>query len=196
MAENTDHDALVMQLLEFVPNATPEQATRYLSANNWELESAAASLMADVEEAEDDAEADTTVPAAAASSAAAAAPPSYTGPRTLDGRPAPASASSSSSKKPQPKKRGLATLSSLGGGGGGHGHDHDDDDSDEDDDGRDPRDTYAGGEKSGLAVQDPNNRRSNPQRILDDLLAKARSLVLPASLCPDTWVCMDARVHN
>lgn len=167
MAGETDHDTLVLQLLEFVPNATPEQATQYLSANNWDLDAAAASLMADAEEAEDDATAD------AGPSSSSAAPPGYTGPRTLDGRPAPggSSAPSSSANKPPPKKRGLATLSSLG--GGSHGHDHDDDDSDDDDD--DPhRDTYAGGEKSGLAVQDPNSK-SGAQRILDDLLAKARS---------------------
>ncbi|KAK6067131.1 SEP domain-containing protein [Seiridium cupressi] len=169
MAGDADHDTLVLQLLEFVPNATPEQATQYLSANNWDLDAAAASLMADAEEAEDDA----TTEAGPASSSAA--PASYTGPRTLDGRPAPgyAASSSSSAKKAQPKKKGLATLSSLG---GGHGHDHDDDDSDdEDDDPHGPRDTYAGGEKSGLAVQDPNSNKSNAQRILDDLLAKARS---------------------
>jgi UBX domain-containing protein 1 len=179
MAGNVDQDALVLQLLEFVPNATPEQATQYLSANDWDLDGAAASLMADIDEAEDDAAADTAPQASAASASASAsasqpAPPEYTGPRTLDGRPAPAYAgsSSSASKKPQPKKKGLATLSSLGGGG----HDHEDDDSDEDyDDAHAPRDTYAGGEKSGLALQDPNNRSSDPQRIINDLLAKAKS---------------------
>lgn len=166
MAGEPNQDALVLQLLEFVPNATPEQATQYLSANNWDLDAAAASLMADAEEAEDDAAAE------AAPSSSAAAPPGYTGPRTLDGRPAPgySGSSGSSAKKTQPKKKGLATLSSLGGGG----HDHDDDDSDDDDD--DPhRDTYAGGEKSGLAVQDPNSANRDPKRLLDDLLAKARS---------------------
>ncbi|KAH8664716.1 hypothetical protein BX600DRAFT_512718 [Xylariales sp. PMI_506] len=182
MADSIDHDALVLQLLEFVPNATPEQATQYLSANNWDLDAAAASLMADAEEAEDDATAD--VPT---SSTSAAAPPGYTGPRTLDGRPAPSQSGSSSRKsQSQPKKKGLATLSSLGGGGHGHGHDHEDDDSDEEyDDARGPRDTYAGGEKSGLAVQDPS-QRSNPQRILDDLLAKARSQApRPEAASPD-----------
>lgn len=175
MAGEADHDTLVLQLLEFVPNATPEQATQYLSANDWDLDAAAASLMADAEEAEDDA----TTEAGPASSSAA--PAGYTGPRTLDGRPAPGYSSSSASQasKKQPKKKGLATLSSLG--GGGHGHDHDDDDSDDDDDDvNGPRDTYAGGEKSGLAVQDPNSTKSNAQRILDDLLAKARSYV---SIC-------------
>lgn len=182
MAGNVDQDALVLQLLEFVPNATPEQASQYLSANNWDLDGAAASLMADIDEAEDDATADTAplMPAAAASASASGAasqqaPPEYTGPRTLDGRPAPAysGSSASASKKPQPKKKGLATLSSLG---GGHGHDHEDDDSDEDyDDANGPRDTYAGGEKSGLALQDPNKGPSDPQRIINDLLAKAKS---------------------
>jgi UBX domain-containing protein 1 len=169
MAGDADHDALVMQLLEFVPSATPEQATQYLSANNWELDAAAASLMADAEEAEDDANTE------AGPATSSAAPPEYTGPRTLDGRPAPgySTSSVSSAKKAQPKKKGLATLSSLA---SGHGHDHDDDDSDDDDDDpKGPRDTYAGGEKSGIAVQDPNSNKSNAQRILDDLLAQARS---------------------
>jgi UBX domain-containing protein 1 len=162
MAGNTDHETLVLQLLEFVPSATSEQAAEYLSAHNWDLDAAAASLMADQEEA------------ASGSASTSAAPADYTGPRTLDGRPAPGySSSGGSSKKPEPKKRGLATLSSLG--GGAHGQENDDDDSeDEDDDQRGGRDTYAGGEKSGLAVQDPS-QRSNPQRILDDLLAQARS---------------------
>lgn len=172
MSGSSDHEALVLRLLEFVPSATTDQAAQYLSANNWDLDAAAASLMADLEEADDEA----AGPASAtASGSAAAAPADYTGPRTLDGRPAPgySGSSGSSSKKTQPKKKGLATLSSLG--GGAHGQENDDDDSEDDDeDQRGGRDTYAGGEKSGLAVQDPS-QRSNPQRILDDLLAQARS---------------------
>lgn len=96
----------------------------------------------------------------------------WTGPRTLDGRPAPqaipTTSSSSSSKRP-PKKKGLATLSSIT---GGHAHDHDDDNDENDGDDL-HRDTYAGGEKSGLAVQDPN-QRSDPRRMINDLLAKAK----------------------
>lgn len=174
MASDADHETLVLRLLEFVPNATPEQATQYLSANSWDLDAAAASLMADAEEAEEDATTEAGPASSSATAGSAPAPAGYTGPRTLDGRPAPnySSSSASSAKKTQPKKKGLATLSSLG--GGGHGHDHDDDDSEDDED--DPhRDTYAGGEKSGLAVQDPNSSKSNAQRILDDLLAKAKS---------------------
>jgi UBX domain-containing protein 1 len=167
-----DHESLALQLTEFVPQATLEQARQYLEANNWELDAAAASLMADLEEADVGATApeptSTTQPAA----------PEYTGPRTLDGRPAPqaATASSSRSSKPQQKKKGLATLSSLGGGDQTHDHDDDDDDDDEDDDERGPRDTYAGGEKSGLALQDPNKRSATDQKkIIKDLLKQAKS---------------------
>lgn len=97
--------------------------------------------------------------------------PAYTGPRTLDGRPAPQYASTSSastSKKPQ-KKRGLATLSSLA--GNDHEDDEDEDDDDEED-GKGPRDLFAGGEKSGLAVQDPH---SNAQKVIKDIIAKAKA---------------------
>ncbi|KAI2463977.1 SEP-domain-containing protein [Annulohypoxylon bovei var. microspora] len=163
MASSVDHDALTSELMGMT-GASTEQATQYLSANNWDLAGAAQAFFADEEE-EDGTGVPLENPGAASSS-------SYTGPRTLDGRPAPQAipTTSSSSKRP-PKKKGLATLSSLG---GGHGHDHDDDD----DDGEDEdihRDTYAGGEKSGLAVQDPNQRSTDPRRILNDLLAKAKS---------------------
>lgn len=60
-------------------------------------------------------------------------------------------------------------MSSLGADNDEHeGHDHDDDD-----DEPAHRDTYAGGEKSGLAVQDPN-QRTDPRRIINDLLSKAK----------------------
>lgn len=65
-------------------------------------------------------------------------------------------------------------MSSLG---GGHNHDDDDDDDDEDDDDerRGPRDLFAGGEKSGLAVQDPSQRSSDPRRLVNDIVAKAKA---------------------
>src|SRR5436190_17946238 len=81
----------------------------------------------------------------------------YTGPRTLAGDPAPqtkplgAEPSSSSSSSALPRKGGYATLSDLG-------HSHDDDE--EDDDGK-PPDLFAGGEKSGLAIQDPKMDAKN-----------------------------------
>ena len=79
--------------------------------------------------------------------------------RTLDGssvpQPIPTTSSfpPASSKAPAQRKM-FATLGDLG--GGGHGHDHDDDDDDDDDD---PHDLFTGGEKSGLAVQNPDDIR-------------------------------------
>ncbi|KAI1372846.1 SEP-domain-containing protein [Hypoxylon crocopeplum] len=155
MESSVDHDALTSELMAMT-GASTEQATQYLSASNWDLAAAAQAFFADEEEEE--------VPESSV-------PANWTGPRTLDGRPVfdSPSTASSSSKRP-PKKKGLATLSSLG---GGHAHDHDDGDDDEEDD-ENHRDTYAGGEKSGLAVQDPN-QRTDPRRIINDLLAKAKS---------------------
>ena len=113
-------------------------------------------------------------------------PAPYTGPRTLDGRPAPASIPTvgSSSSAPPKKKGGFATLGSLNQGGpsgghAGHGHAHDDDDDSSDEDfqpGEEPRDLFAGGEKSGLAVQDP--ARNDPRKVVNDILKKARAYVL------------------
>ncbi|KAF2966190.1 hypothetical protein GQX73_g7401 [Xylaria multiplex] len=160
-----DHDALTSQFIE-TTGASVDQATQYLTASNWDVLVAAQSYFADEDE-EVNAAAEA---GASASSSSSAAPPDYTGPRTLDGRPAPQAIPtiSSSSSKPPQKKKGLATLSSLG---GGHTHDHDGHHDDEDDA---HRDTYAGGEKSGLAVQDPN-QRADPRRIINDLLSKAKS---------------------
>jgi UBX domain-containing protein 1 len=120
-------------------------------------------------------------------------PEPYTGPRTLDGRPAPASIPTvgSSSSAPPKKKGGFATLDSLGqppaGGHAGHGHAHDDDDDSDDEDfepGEEPRDLFAGGEKSGLAVQDPSNRdRNDPRKVVNDILKKARAYVIPTLSC-------------
>lgn len=105
----------------------------------------------------------------------------YTGPRTLDGRPAPQASGSSSraARKPatQPKKKGIATLGSLG--GSSHQHDDDDDgsdddyDDDDDDEGR--GNLFAGGEKSGLAVQDPQKQEGGSRKLIGDILAKAKA---------------------
>lgn len=104
-------------------------------------------------------------------------PADYTGPRTLDGRPAPTSAiptvgSSSRSTKKAPPRGGIATLGSISQQDDGHGHGHDDDDS-EDENGQ-PRDLFAGGEKSGLAVQDPRGPR-DPKKIVNELIKKAQA---------------------
>ncbi|EGS17579.1 uncharacterized protein CTHT_0069140 [Thermochaetoides thermophila DSM 1495] len=105
----------------------------------------------------------------APSSSAPVTGPEYTGPRTLDGRPAPEYArapTTSSAKKPQ-KRTGIATLSSLS------RRDEEDDGDDDDDEGRGP--LFAGGEKSGLAVQDPSQRSSDPRRLINDIVAKAKA---------------------
>ncbi len=111
-------------------------------------------------------------------------PEQYTGPRTLDGRPAPQaipSVGSSSRSVPSKKRGGIATLSSMAPSGSHAGHGHDDDDDDDDDDyepDEQPRDLFAGGEKSGLAVQDPSNRdRNDPRKVVNDILKKARAYV-------------------
>ncbi|KAL1841913.1 hypothetical protein VTJ49DRAFT_6435 [Mycothermus thermophilus] len=157
-----DHDTLISNFCELT-GASAQQATEYLSSSNWDIDSAVTSYYADMDEG--DQQAPAPVPG-----------PEYTGPRTLDGRPAPqyaTSSSSSAAKKPQ-KRTGLATLSSLRS-GPSHDHSDDDDDYDDDDERRGPRDLFAGGEKSGLAVQDPAQRSSDPRRLINDIVAKARS---------------------
>ncbi|CAG7557935.1 unnamed protein product [Fusarium equiseti] len=158
------------QIVEFagLSGASPEEARQYLEAHNWDLAEASNAWFRD---AEDDNRDTSTAPAPA--------PDTYTGPRTLDGRPAPEAARSSQparkSAPSQQRKTGIATLGSLG--SSSHQHDHgddDDDDSDpEDNDGR--GNLFAGGEKSGLAVQDPNQQDANPKKLISDILAKARA---------------------
>lgn len=156
-------------------NIASSQAEEYLTSTKWELSAAVGSFFADADEA-------VAEPAAGSSSQqpTAQAPPDYTGPRTLDGRPAPQSAfqsTSSSSKKPV-RKTGISTLGSLK----GDDADNDDDNTDEDDDEsqrKGPRDLFAGGEKSGLAVQDPSrgNSSRDPANVIKDILAQAKACV-------------------
>lgn len=118
------------------------------------------------------------------------APATYTGPRTLDGRPAPQQTPTGSlaarpslggsvpgRSAPQPKKKGIATLGSLGANSQQDDHDEDDDedyDDDEEDEGR--GNLFAGGEKSGLAVQDPSQQEgSRSKKIINDIVAKAKA---------------------
>ncbi|TEA10486.1 UBX domain-containing protein 1 [Colletotrichum sidae] len=153
------------------------RATEYLEAANWDMTRAAQAFFAEIEP---DSDAETI---AQIRRSAPAAPQEYTGPRTLDGRPAPQAARASAFKKAAPKKKGLATLSSIG--GGSHGHDDDDEEEDDDDDDRGRGDLFAGGEKSGLAVQDPSQEGGSAKRILNDILAKAKaSAARPESASP------------
>lgn len=81
----------------------------------------------------------------------------------------------SSSSRAAPKKK-FATLGDLSGGGtaghGGHGHDHDSDDSDSDS----KQDLFAGGEKSGLAVQNPDDLK---KKILERARKYAQTPLIP-----------------
>lgn len=147
--------------------ANPSQCTEYLEAANWDIGLAAQAYYAD-----QDSDGDVEPVAQSSAQSSAPTPETYTGPRTLDGRPAPEAARASASKS-APKKKGLATLSSLG--GGGHAHDNDDDEDDEDDDDRGRGDLFAGGEKSGLAVQDPSQEGGGAKKIISDILAKAKA---------------------
>lgn len=142
------------------------QATEYLSNSAWNFENAVTAYFADMEE--------TSGSFTGAADEAPADEPEYTGPRTLDGRPAPQYSQPSSSKAPAKKHQrrgvaGVATLGSL------NNDDDDDDDDDDEDESNGPRDLFAGGEKSGLAVQDPSKRSSDPKKLISDILAKARA---------------------
>ncbi|OLN97723.1 UBX domain-containing protein 1 [Colletotrichum chlorophyti] len=142
------------------------QSTEYLEAANWDIGLAAQAYYADQDS-------DNEIQPVAQAPADAPAPAEYTGPRTLDGRPVPDAGRSTAATKKAPKKTGLATLSSIG--GGSHAHDDDDDDDDEDDDDRGRGDLFAGGEKSGLAVQDPSQEGGGAKKIINDILAKAKA---------------------
>jgi UBX domain-containing protein 1 len=59
--------------------------------------------------------------------------------------------------------------------------DEDDDDYSDEDESNKPRDLFAGGEKSGLAVQDPaRDTSSSSKKLIQDILQKAKSSVLLA----------------
>jgi UBX domain-containing protein 1 len=159
---------------------TGTQAEQFLAAANGDIQQAASLFFegsgaqeadspsaSDTNMAGDD---DTTQPTAPS----AAHQPG--GGRTLGGAYVPPSESSSASsskaasRQRQPQ-RGLRTLKDLqsGGGEGGHGHDHDDDD--EDDEHRN-HDFFTGGEKSGLAVQNPG--ANSPADHISNIMRRAR----------------------
>ncbi|KAL8646775.1 MAG: hypothetical protein Q9226_006717 [Calogaya cf. arnoldii] len=160
-----NHDEAISQFSSLTGVAPPE-ARRYLESSQWDLEAAATEYYTSLEEAAGQEEPlSASVPEAEETLPDAPAAPS--GGRTLAGgsvpQPIPTTSKmpdqSSSSSKAAPKKK-FATLGDLSGGGGssghaGHGHDDDSDDSD-----YDPKqDLFAGGEKSALAVQNPDEMK-------------------------------------
>ncbi|KAL8717106.1 MAG: hypothetical protein Q9181_008358 [Wetmoreana brouardii] len=155
-----DHDETISQF-SALTGVAPFEARRYLEANQWDLPAAAAEYYTSLEEA--------SIEAQPPLETAVQGPPNVPPPALGEGRilggdnvpqPIPTISSmtdqSSSSSRAAPKKK-FATLGDLSGGSsaghGGHGHDHDSDDSDSDP----KQDLFAGGEKSGLAVQNPDD---------------------------------------
>jgi UBX domain-containing protein 1 len=160
------------------------QAERYLNASNGDLTLAASLYFDEHQEQGQGSEPDVDMAGndASTESDANANPPQQHVPgggRTLDGTyvPPPAGAASSSSQPAsssrQAPQRGPRTIKDLqSGGGGGHGHAHDDDNSDEGGDDDEEQDFFTGGEKSGLAVQNPN--AANPRDQINNILKRAR----------------------
>lgn len=185
-----DRDAQIAQLASLT-GLDAAQAEGYLNASNGDL-TLAASLYFDqsTEQQEGASNSDTEMAGTEQGSDATPNPPQQPVPgggRTLGGAYVPppaggssaAASSSSSSKAPaasrQPTQRGVAgarTLRDLQSSGSGHGHAHDEDDDDEDHNDDEDQDFFAGGEKSGLAVQNPN--QGNPRDQINNILKRAR----------------------
>ncbi|KJZ74516.1 hypothetical protein HIM_06112 [Hirsutella minnesotensis 3608] len=164
--EPQDRQKLVRDFTEMCPTSE-ENAVAYLEGHNWDLVAACNSYFAD----EDD-----RIELEGAGAASTPPREPYSGPRTLDGRPAPQAYSRDRGTASQPKKKGVATLGSLGSSSHQHGDDEDDADDDFDGDGDDDGrgNLFAGGEKSGLAVQDPK-QEGGSRGIINDILAKAKA---------------------
>ncbi|KAF7899223.1 uncharacterized protein EAF01_008436 [Botrytis porri] len=173
MADTSNHDELISQFCE-ITNASPSEAQQFLSANQWDY----ASAMTEFFTAQEEGNAGASEPID--SNDQTETPTPYTGPRTLDGRPAP-----DNGKKPAKPtatagraggRGGIATLGSLNQGSSSHGdriNNADDSDPDYEPD-EQPRDLFAGGEKSGLAVQDPS-RKPDARKIVGDILKQAKA---------------------
>lgn len=136
------------------------QAREYLVAHDWNLQTALADFFAsgDLPDTEPD----------------EAFNPPTAGGRTLDGQSSTPQAIPTTSRLPPPPsapkpagQKKFATLGDLGGSSGHAGDDHGDGDSDSEED----QDLFAGGEKSALAVQ-------NPDDIKRKILAKAKRQVV------------------
>ncbi|SLM37880.1 Ubiquitin-related domain [Lasallia pustulata] len=172
-----EHDSLITQFCSLT-GVVPQEAQEYLATNQWDLSSAAAEYYTSLEEgaAEEPGEATNAISDAddeenPVTSAAG-------GGRTLGGtsgpQPIPTTSSvpppPSSSSRQAPQKK-FATLGDFSGGGGsgqaGPGHNDN-----EDDDDNEKQDLFAGGVKSGLAVQNPN--KQSAADIQRKILQRAR----------------------
>jgi len=184
MATQEERDGLIAELCALTGTTNQELAASLLTSNNWDLDSAASLWFESQEQGPD--EDDTPME----SEPSAPPPPpvsgSSSGGRTLGGEPAAETSSSASSQQVayKPTAKGPRTLKDLqGSSAGGHGHSHDDDSDDE----GPQQDFFAGGEKSGLAVQNPDaggnlppGRNQQARDVVNSILDQARRWVLAA----------------
>ncbi|KAL8696279.1 MAG: hypothetical protein Q9201_007740 [Fulgogasparrea decipioides] len=157
-----DHDEAISQF-SALTGVAPFEARRYLEANQWDLPAAAAEYYTSLEEASIEEQPPLETTTQEHQNLTANPPSAPGGGRALGGENVPQSIPTTSSMSDQPASssraapKKFATLGDLSGGSGaghgGHGHDHDSDDSDSDP----KQDLFAGGEKSGLAVQNPDD---------------------------------------
>ncbi|KAJ5573807.1 UBX domain-containing protein 1 [Penicillium hispanicum] len=161
-----EHDETVSQFCSLT-GTRPAEAQEYLAANRWDMDAAVTEFYAEQDEALQDMNTDGGRPLGTGES------PEVAGGRSLGGSAVPPSSSavpgSSSAGRAAPKKK-FATLGDFASTTGG--------DSSEDD-GSVDQDFFAGGEKSGLAVQ-------NPDDLKKKILEKARKAQPPPSHEPQS----------
>ncbi|KIW07401.1 uncharacterized protein PV09_02244 [Verruconis gallopava] len=160
-------DELIAQFCAFT-NAPPSEAENALGAHDWDVEAAVATWFASDrpgdEHASDDDDQDTAppnVPGGGRTLGGDGVASRYVPPTA--GRSTAASAPRSAGPPTRAGRGGMRTLRDLQGDShAGHGHDDEDDEE---------QDLFAGGEKSGLAVQNPG---SNPRDQIEHMLERAR----------------------
>ncbi|KAH0840538.1 hypothetical protein AYO21_03872 [Fonsecaea monophora] len=166
-----EQSSLIAQFIAIVGTATSRRAHQFLAANDWNLEAAISNYYAtyddqsfDIPDDPDDSDyVDEEDPDSSHQTQSQPPHPTYGAGRRLgegpsESEPTPAAASSASSSS-QPKnnpssQKKFATLGDFSS-SGANGDDSDDDEK---------QDLFAGGEKSGLAVQNPDDLR---KRILE-----------------------------
>ncbi|KAL2054785.1 hypothetical protein ABVK25_005089 [Lepraria finkii] len=141
-----NRDELVSQFVDLA-GVSPQVAEEQLATSSWDLASAVTQYY-NPAEPEDEAEQEA---------------PEGSADRPSAPQPNPASSSNMPPASGQAPKKKFATLGDLRGSAGpshaGHGHGHDDDDDDEDYETSEDenQNLYAGGEKAGLAVENPDD---------------------------------------
>ncbi|KAF3926675.1 hypothetical protein ABW21_db0202221 [Orbilia brochopaga] len=176
-----DHDEMVARFVELT-QAQPENARAVLDSSNWQLEDALNLFYAAPEEAaamtsrppvgqaqnldDDDFDAPQTLRRSTPPPTGASTGFGQTLAGGSVGEPSASSRPSGNAVQPPRKRGGMMTLGDLGSGGGG-GHDDDDDD--------EPRqDLFAGGEKSGLAIENPGRQGNRGIDSVRNILKQAQ----------------------